>query len=98
MGGTSGLWLSRSASSTSGASALMVDASNRRRRLSSTPKDSLMRETTCVTNSECPPSSKKLSNTPTGLTLNTSAHIPANTSSTAVLGATKFSFASAPLA
>ena len=38
--------------------------------------------------SECPPSAKKLSCTPTRSTFSTSAQIPASTSSTGVRGAT----------
>ena len=47
-----------------------------------------MRETTRVASSECPPSSKKLSSTPTRSRRSTSAQIPASTSSTGVRGAT----------
>src|SRR5579884_1634281 len=42
------------------------------------------RDTICVASSECPPSSKKFSSTPTCSRPSTSAQIPASTSSTTV--------------
>src|SRR5205085_3834699 len=49
----------------------------------STPYRFFTRVTTCVASSECPPSSKKFSPTPTPLTFSTSSHILATSSSIA---------------
>src|SRR5579885_2807646 len=46
----------------------------------------LTRDTICVASSECPPSSKKFSSTPTCSRPSTSPQIPASTSSTTVRG------------
>ena len=78
----------RRISSTRPASSATVGPSNSARSGSSTPNTARMRETTRVASSECPPSSKKLSSTPTRSSRSTSAQIPASTSSTGVRGAT----------
>src|ERR1044072_7197862 len=70
------------------ASACTVGCSNRIRTGASTPNASRTRDITCVASSECPPSAKKLSYTPTCSTRSTTAQIPASTSSAGVRGAT----------
>src|SRR5215208_7925470 len=74
--------------STSLAIAATVGSVNTFLNATSTPSRFLTRDTTCVANSECPPSSKKLSSIPTFPTLSTSSHIPLTISSTAVRGPT----------
>ncbi len=86
-GGRTGIPARRSAS-TRAASPATVGLSKSARSGISTPKTSRMREATRVARSECPPSSKKLSATPTRSRRRVSAQIPATTSSAAVRGAT----------
>src|SRR5215218_2240151 len=62
-----------------------VGNSNTQRSGSPTPNSSLSLDTNCVPSSECPPSSKKLSYTPTPLIPNNSSHISATLSSTSSL-------------
>ena len=75
-------------SSTRPASSATVGPSNSARSGTSTPNTCRTRETTRVASSECPPSSKKLSVTPTRSSRSTSAQISASTSSAGVRGAT----------
>ncbi len=78
----------RSRASARAASPATVGASKIARSGSSTPSASRARVATRVASRECPPSSKKLSSTPTRSTPSTSAQIPASTSSVGVRGAT----------
>ncbi|CAM3631138.1 hypothetical protein COSO111634_21245 [Corallococcus soli] len=70
------------------ASESRVGASKRVVRDSSTPKEARMRETTWVTSREWPPSSKKLSWTPTRSTRSTSLQSTASFCSVSLRGAT----------
>ncbi len=69
-----------------------VGASKNCRSGNSTRKASLTRDANCVANNECPPNSKKLSNTPTFSRWRSSALIPARVSSVGVRGATNVLF------
>src|SRR5262249_51814267 len=66
----------------------MVGVSKKRRRGKSTFKSLERRATTCIASNKLPPNSKKLSCTPTCLTLRTSRQMVASTSSVGVRGAT----------
>ena len=69
------------------ASAATLGASNRLRIATSTPSTARIRLISRVANSECPPSSKKLSSMPTRSTPSTSANSPHSSSSCGVRGA-----------
>src|SRR5690606_4014757 len=79
---------SHASASTQSAKPDSVGSSNRARNGISTPNRSHALDTTCVASNEWPPSSKKLSCTPTRSSPSTSAQIPATISSTGVRGAT----------
>ncbi len=78
------------AASTCRASSPSVGAEKSSRTAKSVPKTARMRETTWVASSEWPPSSKKLSSTPTRETPSTWAQISASNTSVGVRGATCF--------
>ncbi|GCL40104.1 hypothetical protein SR1949_52380 [Sphaerospermopsis reniformis] len=73
------------------ASSLTVGAANNLFNGSSTWNMLRIRETICVASRECPPSSKKLSFTPTDSTFSTCNHVCVSSSSMGLRGATYFS-------
>ncbi len=81
--------IARRTSSTQAANAATVARSKSVPTGTSSPMTSRIRVTTRVASSECPPSSKKSSVTPTRSTRSTSIQIPARASSTGVRGPTK---------
>src|SRR6185437_187613 len=70
-------------SRTRSANSATVGDSNNTCTPSSTPNTFRTRDITCVANSECPPSSKKLSSSPTPSRFNTSSYTPTRISSSA---------------